>query len=145
MAITKKQVLQKISKTESLTRRGSFAFRVCKLIRDGEFDEVFPSQKLADLLNEGPGKKIKANNLTASMNPLLREDIVKVKIIGRGRNKKKYWFPAWMDKKKIENELSSPGFLENRTLFLTGSNAWSDSNKNLPGFIDKLEGDLCNY
>ena len=90
MVVTKRQILQMIDKSESLTRKGSFAFRVCKLIKDGEFDAVLPSQRLADLLNEGLGKKVKANNLTALMPPLLREGIVKIKIVGRGRNKKKY-------------------------------------------------------
>jgi len=142
MIITKKQLLQKIDKSESLTRKGSFALRVCKLIKEGEFDTVLPSQKLADLLNEGLGKKIKANNLTALMPPLLREDIIKFKIVGRGRNKKKYWFPAWIDKKKVENELFS-GYQENKTLFLTGNDAWTDSNKNFPNIINMLDGDLC--
>jgi len=142
MVITKKQIFQKIDKSESLTRKGSFAFRICKLIKDEEFSAVLSSQKLTDLLNEGFGKKVKANNLTALMPPLLREDIVRIKILGRGRNKKKYWFPAWIDKRKVESELSS-GSLENKTLFLNGTDAWTDSNKNFPDVINMLNGDLC--
>jgi hypothetical protein len=142
MVITKKQILQKINESEFLTRKGNFASRVCKLIKDGEFNSAFSSQKLTDLLNEGFGKKVRANNLTALMPPLLREDIVKIKIVGRGRNKRKYWFPAWIDKRIVENELSL-GSLENATLFLTGNEAWTDSNKNFPGIINMLDGDLC--
>ena len=51
MVITKKQVLQKIDKSKFLTQKGSFAFRVCKLIKDGEFDGVLSSSQLTDLLN----------------------------------------------------------------------------------------------
>lgn len=142
MVITKKQIFQKIDISESLTRKGSFASRVCKLMKDGEFDSVISSQRLGELLNEGFGKKIKANNLTALMSPLLREDVVKTKILGRGRNKKKYWFPAWINKRKVESELSS-GSLNNKTLFLTGSEAWTDSNKNFPDIVNMLSGDLC--
>jgi len=140
MSITKKQAFQKLDKF--LSREGRFTFRVCKLIKDGEFDKVLSSQQLTDLLNEGPGKKVKVNNLTALMDPLLREDIVKVLIRGKGKNKKKYWFPIWMDKRKIENELSLP-FSENNVLFLTGKGAWTDSNKNFPNIIKLLDGDLC--
>ncbi|GAH52863.1 unnamed protein product, partial [marine sediment metagenome] len=75
------------------TQKGRFAFKVCKLIKDGEFDRVFSSSQLVDLLNEGPGKNVKAGNLTALMNPLLDADIVKVLIRGRGGNKRKYWRP----------------------------------------------------
>ena len=142
MTTTKKQILHKIDVSASLTRQGSFASRVCKLLKDGEFDTVLSSQKLTDLLNEGFGKKVKANNLTALMPPLLKEGVVKIKIVGRGRNKKKYWFPAWIDKNKVENELFS-GVLENKALFLTGSDAWTDSNKNFPNIINMLNGDLC--
>ncbi len=141
MVVTKKQILQKIDKSKSLTRKGSFAFRVCKLIKDGEFNVALLSQKLADLLNEGFGKKVKANNLTALMAPLVREDVIKFKLIGKGRNKKKYWFPAWIDKRKVESDLPS-GSLEN-TLFLTGDNAWTDSNENFPNVINMLKGNLC--
>jgi hypothetical protein len=141
MAFSQKQILQKID--DSFARSGSFSFRVCKLIKEGEFDRVLSSQELGDLLNDGPGKKVKTNNLTASMEPLLRADVVKIKIIGRGSNKKKYWFPAWIDKKKVEGELSSMGASGNKTLFLTGANAWTDSHKSLPSIIDMLDGDLC--
>ena len=142
MVITKKQIFEKINKSESLTRKGSFASRVCKLMNDDEFNSVLSSQKLSELLNEGFGKKIKANNLTALMAPLLREDVVKIKIIGKGRNKKKYWFPAWIEKIKAESELSL-GNLDSGTLFLTGSEAWTDSNKNFPDIVNMLSGDLC--
>lgn len=143
MIPTKRQILDKISKSEHFARREAFSFRVCKLMRDGEFDTALQSAQLTHLLNEGPGKKIKPNNLTALMEPLLREDIVKIKLVGKGRNKKKYWFPAWIDKKKIENNTSLSGFLESKTLFVSGSNAWTDSNKTLPKIIAALKGNLC--
>lgn len=97
---TKKSILQKCEKFLSDEKR--FVYRVWKLLNDGEFSEVLSSQELAHSLNEGPGKKIKVNSLTALMEPLLKEGIVKIKIIGKGGNKRKYWFPGWLDKKQIE-------------------------------------------
>lgn len=97
---TKKSVLQKCGKFLSDKKR--FAYRVCKLLNDGEFSDVLSSQELAHSLNEGPGKKIKVSSLTALMEPLLKEGIVKIKIIGKGKNKRKFWFPGWVDKKQIE-------------------------------------------
>lgn len=138
---TKQQIFQRIDQTKSLIKAGSFSFRVCKLLKDGEFNGLLSSQGLTDLLNEGYGKKVKVNNLTALMPPLVRDDIVKIKIVGKGRNKKKYWFPAWIDKKIVEEKLSSP-FIENEALFLTGNEAWTDTNKNLPNIIKILKGEL---
>lgn len=99
----KKSVLQKC---ENFSKKGSFPYRVCKLLKDGEFSDVISSQELTHLLNEGAGKKIKVNSLTALMEPLLKEDVVKVKIVGKGRNKRKFWFPGWMDKKQVEFNLT---------------------------------------
>ncbi len=138
MVIAKKTVFNKIENSKQLTRKGSFAFRVCKLLKDEEFDAVISSSQLTHLLNEGAGKKIKANNLTSLMEPLLENDVVKVKIVGRGRNKKKYWFPAWIDKNKVEN----PDIPTNKIVFLSGVNAWTDSNRELPNIIKMLKGDL---
>ncbi len=138
MVITKKQVLQKIDKSKFLTQKASFAFRVCKLIKDGEFNKALSSQQLTALLNEGPGKKIKVTSLKALMGSLQKEDIVKVKIL----NGKKYWLPGWIDKKKAEDELSLYSS-ENKVLFLTGKDAWTDSNKSLLSIIKILDGDLC--
>lgn len=95
-----------LKKCESFTKKGSFSSRVCKLIKEGEFSRVLSSQELTHRLNEGAGKKIKVNNLTASMETLLNNDIVRVKIVGRGNNKRKFWFPGWMDKRKIEFNLT---------------------------------------
>lgn len=97
---TKKSILQKCEKF--LSDEKKLAYRVCKLLNDGEFSDVLSSQKLAHSLNEGPGKKIKVNSLAALMEPLLKEGIVKIKIIGKGGNKRKFWFPGWVDKKQIE-------------------------------------------
>jgi len=94
----KKSVLQKC---ENFSKKGSFLYRVCKLLKDGEFSDVISSQELTHLLNEGAGKKIKVNSLTALMEPLLKEDVIKIKIVGNGRNKRKFWFPGWMDKKQV--------------------------------------------
>lgn len=142
MIITKKQVFQKIDKSEFLSRKGRFTFRVCKLIKDGEFDSMLSSQNLTDLLNEGPGKKVRTNNLTASMEPLLDEDVVKILIYGKGKNKRKYWRPGWIDKKIAKDKL--PLLLsENNLLFLTGKNTWTDPNENFPRIIKMLDGNLC--
>ncbi|MFA4998595.1 MAG: hypothetical protein WC514_01095 [Candidatus Paceibacterota bacterium] len=49
-----------------------------------------------------------------------------------------------MDRQKNINEaLSSQTAAGSRTLFLTGNNAWTDSNKDLPSLIQMLDGDLC--
>ncbi len=122
-----------------LDKKGSFVYRVCKLLVDGEFNEVLSSADLTHLLNEGAGKKIKPNNLTALMEPLLREDVVKVKITGNGRNKKKFWFPGWLDKKQLECSLK----LDKGAMFFSGKGSWTDPNKNFPKIVSLLEGDLC--
>lgn len=96
----KDETLQKAQ--QFLEKKGSFPYRVCKLLKEGDFDKMLSSGDLTHLLNEGAGKKVKPNNLTASMEPLVKEDIVKVKIIGRGRNKKKFWFPGWIDKNTVK-------------------------------------------
>lgn len=95
-----------LKKCESFSKKGSFSSRVCKLLKEGEFSGVLSSQELTHRLNEGAGKKIKVNNLTASMETLLNNDIVRVKIVGKGNNKRKFWFPGWMDKRKIEFNLT---------------------------------------
>lgn len=95
-----------LKKCESFSKKGSFSYRVCKLLKEREFSGVLSSQELTHRLNEGAGKKIKVNNLTASMEALLNNDIVRVKIIGKGKNKRKFWFPGWMDKRKIEFKLT---------------------------------------
>ena len=122
-----------------LAKKGSFAYRVCKLLVDEEFSGVLSSADLAHLLNEGAGKKIKPNNLTALMEPLLCEDIVKVKIVGTGRNKKKFWFPGWLDKKQLECAFNP----DKGAMFFSGKGSWTDPNKNFPKIISLLEGDLC--
>lgn len=95
-----------LKKCESFSKKGSVSSRVCKLLKEGEFSGVLSSQELTHRLNEGAGKKIKVNNLTASMETLLNNDIVRVKIVGKGNNKRKFWFPGWMDKRKIEFNLT---------------------------------------
>lgn len=101
--LDKKTVLKKC---ESFSKKGSFSYRVCKLLKEGEFSGVFSSPELTHSLNEGAGKKIKVNNLTALMGTLLNDDIVRVKILGKGKNKRKFWFPGWMDKSTIEFKLT---------------------------------------
>jgi len=101
--VDKKEVLKKC---ESFSKKGKFSYRICKLLKDGEFSGVLSSQELTHRLNEGAGKKIKVNNLTSLMESLLNGDIVRVKIIGKGKNKRKFWFPGWMEKRKIEFNLT---------------------------------------
>ena len=137
---SKKEILQKAEKF--LIKKGNFAYRVCKLLKEDEFENILSSQELTHLLNEGPGKKIKVHNLTALMEPLLKQDIIKIKLVGKGRSKKKYWFPAWIEKKQVENGLSMPSS-EDNVLFFTGKDSWTDPNKNFPRIIEMLEGDLC--
>ncbi len=143
MSTSKSQILKDIETKLKEIKKGSFIFRVLKLIKKGEFSSELPSSELANLLNEGAGKKIKANNLTALMEPLLSDDIVEVKIIGSGRNKKKYWFPAWIEKSDVVANLASGGVELRDIFFITGKNAWSDSNDDFPQVIDRLVGDLC--
>jgi hypothetical protein len=137
---TRNEILQKIEKF--LGKTGQFSSRLCKLLKDGDFSDVISSQDLVHLLNEGAGKKIKVNTLGAFMEPLLKEDIVKVKITGKGRNKRKFWFPGWMDKKLVEKKISSQSGDDN-VLFFTGQHSWTDPNKNFPKIIEMLDGDLC--
>jgi hypothetical protein len=125
-----------------LSKKGRFAYRICKLIKDGDFNDVLSSQELTHLLNEGPGKKIKVNDLSALMEPLLDNDIIKIKIIRKGRFKRKYWFPGFIDKKIAEKKIVEPSSVEN-VLFFTGKDSWTDPNKNFPKVIELLKGDLC--
>jgi len=112
-----------LKKCQSFSKKGSFSYRVCKLLKEGEFSGVLSSQDLTHSLNEGAGKKIKVNNLTALMETLLNEDIVRVKIVGKGKNKRKFWFPGWMDKRQIEfnltNKPSNPGDIFSENLVKT--------------------------
>jgi hypothetical protein len=138
--IKKTDVLNKCE--EYLSKKGSFAYRICKLIKDGDFNDVLSSQELTHLLNEGPGRKIKVNNLSSFMEPLLADDIIKIKITGKGNKKRKYWFPGFMDKTSAEKKIADPSAVEN-VLFFTGKNSWTDPNKNFPKLIEILKGELC--
>ena len=59
---TKKSVLQRCELFSS--NQKSFAYRVCKSLKDGDFCDVLSSQKLTQILNEGAGKKVKVPNTT---------------------------------------------------------------------------------
>lgn len=109
---TKNSVLEKCAKF--LSDRNRFAYRVCKSIKDGEFDDVLSSEQLTALLNEGAGKHVKLTNLTSWMQPLLEEDIVKGKVTGKGRNRRKFWFPGWMSKKDAESRIGGAAILPQR-------------------------------
>lgn len=137
---TKISIIQKANKF--LNQKGTFAYRVCKLLKDGDFVDVLPSQELAHLLNEGPGKKVKTGSLSSQMKVLQVEDIIKVKIVGKGRNKNNFWFPGWIDKKRVEKKLPTLGASES-IQFFTGQNTWTDPNKNFPKVIEMLKGNLC--
>ncbi len=102
--LDKKNVLMNCEKF--LSRKGSFPYRICKLLKEGDFSEALSSRDLTHLLNEGAGKKIKVNNLTSFMEPLLKEDIVKIKIVGLGPNKRKFWIPGWIDKTNFKKQES---------------------------------------
>lgn len=138
--IRKANILKKCDKY--LSKKGSFSYRICKLIKDGDFKDVLCSQELTHLLNEGPGNKIKVNSLSALMEPLLENDIIKIKIIGKGRFKRKYWFPGFIEKMNAEKKIAEPFAVEN-VLFFSGKEAWTDPNKNFPKVIEQLKGDLC--
>ncbi len=101
---TKKTVLQRCEK--HLAAPCTFAFRVCKVLKSGEFDSVLSSEDLTALLNEGPGKHVRSNSLTALMQPLLREDIVKAKVTGKAPHRRKYWFPGWISKDDAGSQIS---------------------------------------
>jgi len=125
-----------------LSKKGSFSYRVCKLLRDGDFNNVLSSKELIHLLNEGAGKKIKVTNLSALMQPLLNDDIIKIKIINEGTHKVKYWLPGFIDKKHAEKRIAVQSPIEN-VLFFTGKESWTDPNKNFPKVIELLKGELC--
>ena len=125
-----------------LNNTGSNGYRVCKLLKGGEFDRALTSQELTQLLNEGPGKKIKVNQLSAIMEPLLKDEIVKTKNAIEDKTKRKYWFPAWISRDNVNNTSNhSPS--DERVMFFSGKDSWSDPNKNFPQIISKLKGDLC--
>lgn len=109
---TKKLVMQKCEKF--LSSPNTFAYRVCKAMKDGDFSDVLSSEGLTSVLNDGAGKRIKATNLTASMQSLLKEDIVKVKVIGKGRNRRKFWFPGWISKSDAESKIGGAAVLPQR-------------------------------
>jgi len=137
---TKSSILLKTNKY--LNKKGTFSYRICKLLKDGDFVDVLSSQELVHLLNEGPGKKIKVGSFSSQMKALQTEDIIKVKILGKGRNKKNFWFPGWIDKKRVEQKLPTHGTGES-IQFFTGQDSWTDPNKNFPKVIGMLKGDLC--
>jgi len=137
---TKSSILQRCEKF--LSNKKSFAYRVCKSLKDGDFSDVLSSQALTQILNEGAGKKVKVNSLTALMEPLLKEDIIKIKIFGKGRNKRKFWFPGWIDKQQAERKITT-SLSTGDVLFFTGKESWTDPNRNFPKLIDLLKGDLC--
>jgi hypothetical protein len=137
--LTKNLILQRCEKF--LSNKKSFAYRVCKSLNNGDFCDVLSSQELTQILNEGAGKKVKVNSLTALMEPLLTEDIVKIRIIGKGRNKRKFWFPGWVDKQQAEQKIIFPSSKED-VLFFTGKDSWTDPNKHFPKVIQLLKGDL---
>lgn len=139
--MTEKAIILKTCE-KYLSKKGSFSYRVCKLLRDGDFNDVLSSQELTHLLNEGAGKKIKVSNVSALMQPLLNDDIIKIKIIDEGRHKRKYWFPGFIDKKYAEEKITAPSAVEN-VLFFTGKDSWTDPNKNFQKVIELLKGDLC--
>lgn len=131
-----------IKKCNSFSSKGSFAYRVCRLLNNEEFSSVLSSQELTELLNEQAGKKIKSNQLTALMEPLIEDEIVKVKTIKIGKSRRKYWFPGWIPKRKIEEIIQSPQTIDD-VIFFSGREAWTDANKNFPKIIGHLKGNLC--
>ncbi|MCX6777705.1 MAG: hypothetical protein NT157_02360, partial [Candidatus Micrarchaeota archaeon] len=136
MGRNKKQIFDTIK--DILNNKDGFAYRVCKILQDGEFDRPLSSQELTRLLNDGPGRKIKATNLTALMEPLLKREIIKTKMIGGTRGRRRLWFPGWLDKSQVSTiEVSL-----DQVHFFSGINSWSDPNKNFPKIIKSLKGDL---
>jgi hypothetical protein len=125
-----------------LSNTGSNAYRVCKLLKDGDFNDVLSSQELIQLLNDGPGKKIKIFNLSAIMEPLLLDEIIKVKNVSEGKATRKYWFPGWITKDQVTQKLGGSTYSEG-VMFFSGKDSWSDVNKNFPKMISSLKGDLC--
>jgi predicted nucleotide-binding protein len=106
--VTKNEVLRKCNKF-LLSNKNRFAYRVCKVIKDGEFTDFLSSEELANLLNEGPGKHIKATGFFSQMRILQKEDIVIVKATGRGRGigRRKLWGPGWLSKKIVESRVKA--------------------------------------
>lgn len=98
------EVLTKVKNLNPKT--GSFVGKVSQLLLSGEFHEPMNSQAFTQIYNEGPGKNIRPNQLTALMEPLLKKEIIKVKTIKEGKKKTKFWFPAWIYKKEAEKEIN---------------------------------------
>jgi len=94
-------------------RKGSVQQRVASLILGNEFSKALSSSELVHLINEGPGKKVKTNDLAGAMEPLLEAGIVKIKLVG----KRKYWFPAWVKKETISETIHEENVVGNLQLF----------------------------
>ena len=98
---------QIIGKIKSLQlKKGSFSERACKLISSSEWDKPLTSRKFTYIYNEGPGKSIIPAQLTALMQPLLKEEIVKIKVMKEGKKKIKLWLPGWISKEQIEEKFN---------------------------------------
>lgn len=105
---TKNEVLRKCNKFLR-SNKNRFAYRVCKVIKDEEFTAFLSSEGLTHLLNEGPDKHIKMTDLNSRMQILLKEGIVIVKTLGRGRGigKEKFWGPGWLSKKNVKSRIKA--------------------------------------
>lgn len=126
----KKQILETAQAWSAVGTR--FKSRLCKKIVSGEFSSALDSRDLANLLNDGLGKKIKPKDLSALMRPLLKIGLVTVKNRSNGD---KLWFPGWISAREFTLE-------ENETIFFSGENAWTDSNTEFPKLLQKLKGEL---
>ena len=96
--VSKTEILGKIN---SLKSGGKFINRTRKLITSDEWNKPLTSQEFIDIYNNGPGKNIKTSQLTAGMQPFLKNDIVKSIKIKKENKEIKIWFPAWINKKEI--------------------------------------------
>jgi len=82
-------------------KKGTFSDKTRNLILEEEFNKPLDSKQFIEMYNDGYGRNIKIIHLTALMQPLLREEIVKTKSLKDKKKKIKLWFPAWMDKKEM--------------------------------------------
>ena len=125
---------------KSFSTKGSFAHRVCQLLAAGEFSGKLSSQQLAELLNDHGGRKIKVHHVAISMEPLIEKGIVNSKAFKKGKQTRRYWFPGWIKRETVEDELDAEAV--DSINFFSGKQAWTDANKNFIKLISKLRGGL---
>jgi len=101
--MNKKEILSSLKQLDF--KKGTIKYYVSQLILTGKFSQGMYSTELCQVINEKYGRPIDAKDLLATLRPLLNAGVLTSKLIGKGRNKKRIWFPTWCDKKDVEKKM----------------------------------------